>query len=168
MKYRRVRSIHRSSRTCRGTSGRANIDSWTIHLAPSNGSKTLGAVSLEHCAVEPTNQRAWESRLFEILKGFRFPPGGRIQAGAGTQHNVTLFNCFVMGTIEDNNSISKTISVPESFPFERFKGIYDLAYDKGIKGCTTYRPNPIRGAVVTAAEESGAAPHCCVIEREAD
>jgi ribonucleoside-diphosphate reductase alpha chain len=67
-----------------------------------------------------------------------------------------------------DNSISKTISVPESFPFERFKGIYDLAYDKGLKGCTTYRLNPIRGAVVTAAEESAAAPHCCVIEREAD
>jgi ribonucleoside-diphosphate reductase alpha chain len=67
-----------------------------------------------------------------------------------------------------DNSISKTINVPEDFPFESFKGIYDLAYDRGLKGCTTYRPNPIRGAVVTTAEESGAAPHCCVIEREAD
>jgi ribonucleoside-diphosphate reductase alpha chain len=31
----------------------------------------------------------------------RFLPGGRVQAGAGTARNVTLFNCFVMGTIED-------------------------------------------------------------------
>ena len=38
---------------------------------------------------------------------FRFLPGGRIQAGAGTARNVTLFNCFVMGTIED--------SIPASF-----------------------------------------------------
>jgi ribonucleoside-diphosphate reductase alpha chain len=67
-----------------------------------------------------------------------------------------------------DNSISKTINVPKDFPFETFKEIYDLAYDRGLKGCTTYRPNPVRGAVVTAAEESGAVPHCCVIEREAD
>ena len=29
-------------------------------------------------------------------------PGGRIQAGAGTARQVTLFNCFVMGTIADS------------------------------------------------------------------
>jgi ribonucleoside-diphosphate reductase alpha chain len=67
-----------------------------------------------------------------------------------------------------DNSISKTINVPESYPFEAFRSIYDLAYDKGLKGCTTYRPNPIRGAVIAAREQGGAAPHCCAIEREAD
>jgi ribonucleoside-diphosphate reductase alpha chain len=67
-----------------------------------------------------------------------------------------------------DNSISKTINVPESCSFESFRTIYDLAYDQGLKGCTTYRPNAIRGAVVTAAEESAAAPHCCAVEREAD
>src|SRR5512144_561447 len=53
-------------------------------------------------AVEPRDQDAWERRFFDILKGFKFLPGGRIQAGAGTRRNVTLFNCFVMGTIEDS------------------------------------------------------------------
>jgi len=48
------------------------------------------------------------------------------------------------------------------------KGIYDAAYDLGLKGCTTFRPNPVTGAVVTAAEESVSAPHCCAIERELD
>jgi ribonucleoside-diphosphate reductase alpha chain len=67
-----------------------------------------------------------------------------------------------------DNSISKTIAIPEDFPFEAFQSIYDLAYDHGLKGCTTYRPNPVRGAVITAAEQSAGAPHCCVIEREAD
>ena len=83
------------------------------------------------------------------------PPSGHVGMQAALQPFV-------------DNSISKTINVPESFPFDAFKGIYDLAYDKGLKGCTTYRPNPIRGAVITVAEESGAAPHCCVMEREAD
>ena len=67
-----------------------------------------------------------------------------------------------------DNSISKTINVPPGFAFDALKGIYDLAYDQGLKGCTSYRPNPVRGAVLTAAEESASAPHCCVIEREAD
>ncbi len=52
-------------------------------------------------AVEATNAAAWEERFFAILRDFRFLPGGRIQAGAGTRRNVTLFNCFVMGMIED-------------------------------------------------------------------
>ena len=43
-----------------------------------------------------------ESRFFEALQDFHFLPAGRIQAGAGTQRNVTLFNCFVMGTIPDD------------------------------------------------------------------
>jgi ribonucleoside-diphosphate reductase alpha chain len=53
-------------------------------------------------AVEPEDQLHWEQRFYDILEGFRFLPGGRIQAGAGTTHRVTLFNCFVMGLIEDS------------------------------------------------------------------
>ena len=66
-----------------------------------------------------------------------------------------------------DNSISKTITVPENCSFDAFKGIYDAAYDMGLKGCTTFRPNPVTGAVVMAAE-SDSAPHCCAIERESD
>ena len=53
-------------------------------------------------AVEPADKTGWEQRFFDILHGFRFLPGGRIQAGAGTGRRVTLFNCFVMGSIEDS------------------------------------------------------------------
>src|SRR5512135_3203544 len=53
-------------------------------------------------AVEPKDSETWEDRFFAILQDFKFLPGGRIQAGAGTARNVTLFNCFVMGTIEDS------------------------------------------------------------------
>ena len=52
-------------------------------------------------AVEPDDRPEWEERFFGILQDFKFLPGGRIQAGAGTARNVTLFNCFVMGTLED-------------------------------------------------------------------
>ena len=45
---------------------------------------------------------AWEGRFYAALEDFRFLPAGRIVAGAGTDRDVTLFNCFVMGTIPDS------------------------------------------------------------------
>jgi ribonucleotide reductase alpha subunit len=41
-----------------------------------------------------------------------------------------------------DSSISKTINVPTDFPFEEFKDIYLYAYERGLKGCTTFRFNP--------------------------
>jgi len=43
----------------------------------------------------------WESEFYAALENFKFLPAGRILAGAGTERSVTLFNCFVMGTIPD-------------------------------------------------------------------
>jgi ribonucleoside-diphosphate reductase alpha chain len=57
------------------------------------------ARSLAAVEKDPT---AWEQRFYDALDGFRFLPAGRIVAGAGTGRNVTLFNCFVMGTIPDS------------------------------------------------------------------
>ncbi len=41
-----------------------------------------------------------------------------------------------------DSSISKTANVPGDYPYEDFKHIYRYAYDKGLKGCTTFRFNP--------------------------
>jgi len=41
-----------------------------------------------------------------------------------------------------DSSISKTANVPTDFAFEDFKDIYMYAYEKGLKGCTTFRFNP--------------------------
>ncbi|TNC74712.1 adenosylcobalamin-dependent ribonucleoside-diphosphate reductase [Rubellimicrobium roseum] len=49
-----------------------------------------------------TDPSIWEGRFYGALDGFRFLPAGRIVAGAGTARSVTLFNCFVMGTVEDS------------------------------------------------------------------
>jgi ribonucleoside-diphosphate reductase alpha chain len=43
----------------------------------------------------------WEAEFYAALEAFKFLPAGRITAGAGTGRSVTLFNCFVMGTIPD-------------------------------------------------------------------
>ena len=53
-------------------------------------------------AEKPSVRKQWRTRFREALSDFRFIPAGRILAGAGTGRNVTLFNCFVMGTIPDN------------------------------------------------------------------
>ena len=52
-------------------------------------------------AVE-TASADWEPKFYEALSDFKFLPAGRITAGAGTERSVTLFNCFVMGTIPDS------------------------------------------------------------------
>jgi ribonucleoside-diphosphate reductase alpha chain len=71
--------------------------------APEAGiEETWRRVARTAAAAEPAEQDHWEARFFETLCGFRFLPGGRILAGAGTDRRVTLFNCFVMGLIEDD------------------------------------------------------------------
>jgi ribonucleoside-diphosphate reductase alpha chain len=52
-----------------------------------------------------------------------------------------------------DSSISKTINVPADFPFEQFKNVYLQAYELGCKGCTTYRPNAVTGAVLEAKKD---------------
>src|SRR6202035_3152306 len=49
-------------------------------------------------------------------------------------------------------------TVPADIPFDEFKGIYTQAYALGCKGCTTYRPNEVTGAVLEARPEMPAEP----------
>ncbi|MBI1417771.1 MAG: adenosylcobalamin-dependent ribonucleoside-diphosphate reductase [Limimaricola sp.] len=62
---------------------------------------TWRRIARSMAAVE-TDPAAWEERFFAALEDFRFLPAGRITAGAGTARTVTLFNCFVMGTVPDS------------------------------------------------------------------
>ena len=47
-------------------------------------------------------RRHWAAQFYDAMAGFGFIPAGRILAGAGTPRTVTLFNCFVMGRIDDD------------------------------------------------------------------
>jgi ribonucleoside-diphosphate reductase alpha chain len=53
-------------------------------------------------AEKPGEREHWEKVFQGALEGFKFLPGGRILAGAGTTHAVTLLNCFVMNIAEDS------------------------------------------------------------------
>jgi ribonucleoside-diphosphate reductase alpha chain len=57
------------------------------------------ARALAEVEAEPA---VWEEKFYRALEGFKYLPAGRITAGAGTGRNVTLFNCFVMGTVPDS------------------------------------------------------------------
>jgi ribonucleoside-diphosphate reductase alpha chain len=63
---------------------------------------TWRRVARAAASVESEDRQGWEERFFQILEQRLFLPGGRILAGAGTRHQVTLFNCFAMGIIEDS------------------------------------------------------------------
>ncbi|MGZ3608587.1 MAG: ribonucleotide reductase N-terminal alpha domain-containing protein, partial [Ktedonobacteraceae bacterium] len=55
-------------------------------------------------SVEKTEelQAYWEKRFYEALTNFQFVPGGRILAGAGSGHQVTFYNCYVIPSPEDS------------------------------------------------------------------
>ncbi|MDD7973302.1 adenosylcobalamin-dependent ribonucleoside-diphosphate reductase [Roseinatronobacter alkalisoli] len=57
-----------------------------------------------------------------------------------------------------DSSISKTINCPEDISFDAFKDVYMVAWEMGCKGCTTYRPNDVTGAVLSVPEKSEATP----------
>ncbi len=57
-----------------------------------------------------------------------------------------------------DSSISKTINVPADFPFEQFKDVYLQAFELGCKGCTTYRPNEVTGAVLQVKKDDDKRP----------
>lgn len=64
---------------------------------------TWSRIAAAVAEAEPVRgRRHWRKKFEDALGDFKFLPAGRIIAGAGTGRAVTLFNCFVMGTIPDN------------------------------------------------------------------
>lgn len=103
---------------------------------------------------------AWEAlhpgepRPASFIDAQRLAPGAHIDIQAAVQPYV-------------DNAVSKTINVPAGYPFEDFEEIYVRAWERGLKGCTTFRPNPVTGSVLRAG--GGGFEHarqCCDIERE--
>ncbi|HSG74795.1 MAG TPA: adenosylcobalamin-dependent ribonucleoside-diphosphate reductase [Burkholderiales bacterium] len=48
-----------------------------------------------------------------------------------------------------DTSISKTVNVPEDYPYGEFKDLYLAAWKSGLKGLATYRPNKVLGSVLS-------------------
>ena len=100
---------------------------------------------------EQVSDYAW--RLFRALKGESAPlPDYFVDAQSLTPAD----HLAMQATIQDyiDSSMSKTINVPEDFPFATFADVYMQAYDQGCKGCTTYRPSAARGAVLEVKKKA--------------
>src|SRR6185312_5777176 len=92
-------------------------------------------------------------RLFRRMKGEHTPlPDYFVDAQSLTPADHLVMQATVQKYID--SSISKTINIPADFPFERFKDVYLQAYELGCKGCTTYRPNEVTGAVLEVKKEA--------------
>ncbi|HYA46523.1 MAG TPA: adenosylcobalamin-dependent ribonucleoside-diphosphate reductase [Burkholderiales bacterium] len=48
-----------------------------------------------------------------------------------------------------DTSISKTVNVPENYPYADFQDLYFEAWKSGLKGLATYRPNDVLGSVLS-------------------
>ncbi|HUH83642.1 MAG TPA: adenosylcobalamin-dependent ribonucleoside-diphosphate reductase [Stellaceae bacterium] len=93
-------------------------------------------------------------RLFRRLRGDGAPlPDYFVDAQQLTPADHLVMQATVQKYID--SSISKTINIPADFPFERFKDVYLQAYELGCKGCTTYRPNDVTGAVLEVRRDKG-------------
>ncbi|MBL8792061.1 MAG: adenosylcobalamin-dependent ribonucleoside-diphosphate reductase [Rhizobiales bacterium] len=82
------------------------LDIWSLkyrHEGETRIAESLARVARAVAAAEPAAVRdLWERRFLDLMNDFAFLPAGRILAGAGSAREVTLFNCFVMGTIGDS------------------------------------------------------------------
>src|SRR3954454_10879348 len=91
-------------------------------------------------------------RLFRRLKGETAPlPDCFVDAQSLAPEDHVVMQAAVQRHID--SSISKTINVPADIAFDDFKHIYARAYELDCKGCTTYRPNEVRGAVLEVRPE---------------
>jgi ribonucleoside-diphosphate reductase alpha chain len=90
----------------------------------------------------------WEEKFYLALKDFKFLPAGRILAGAGTGRSVTLFNCFVMGTIPDDMGGIFEMLKEAALTMQQGGGIgYDFSTIRpkgaGVKGVAADASGPI-------------------------
>ena len=128
----------------------------TISLFADNVSSGLEPVfsfSYTRHILMPDGERREENvsdyayRMFKRLKGENSPlTDAFVSVQDLSPHDHLVMQSVVQKFID--SSISKTINVPEGIEFESFKDVYIQAYDSGCKGCTTYRPNDVTGAVL--------------------
>jgi ribonucleoside-diphosphate reductase alpha chain len=96
---------------------------------------------------ERVADHAW--RLWREMRGEDAPlTDAFVDAAALTPREHLAMQAAVQRHVD--SSISKTINCPDDIDFEGFKSIYLDAYALGCKGCTTYRPSELRGAVLQA------------------
>jgi ribonucleoside-diphosphate reductase alpha chain len=119
----------------------------------SSGIEPVFAFSHVRHVLQPDGSRREESvedhalRRWHAEKGAAEPP---VEVFVDAQTLTPDDHLAMQAAAQDfvDSSISKTINLPRDISFEAFKHVYEEAYAQGCKGCTTYRPNDVTGAVL--------------------
>ncbi|CAN5139952.1 ribonucleotide reductase N-terminal alpha domain-containing protein [soil metagenome] len=129
----------------------------------SSGIEPVFAFSHVRHVLQPDGTKREESvedhafRLWRTLKGSSEPPA---DVFVDAQTLTPADHLAMQAAAQDyvDSSISKTINLPRDISFEDFKHVYEEAYATGCKGCTTYRPNDVTGAVLEVKPAQPARP----------
>ena len=119
----------------------------------SSGIEPVFAFSFVRHVLQPDGSKREEVvedhafRLWRSLKGNEVPPAD-VFVDAQTLSPTDHLAMQAAAQEFVDSSISKTINLPRNISFEAFKSVYEEAYATGCKGCTTYRPNDVTGAVL--------------------
>ena len=137
----------------------------------SSGIEPVFAFSYVRHVLQPDGSKREESvedhafRLWRALKGNEPPSDAFVDAQTLTPADHLAMQAAAQAFVD--SSISKTINLPRDISFEAFKGIYEEAYARDCKGCTTYRPNDVTGAVLEVKpSEAGTVPVLVPAARE--
>ena len=123
----------------------------------SSGIEPVFSFSYKRAVLQPDGSKS-EEKIVDYAYGMfreKFGQGAALPDCFVTAQTLSPQDHLVMqAAIQEHvdSSISKTINCPETISFDAFKNIYQLAYDLNLKGCTTYRPNDVTGAVLTVDE----------------
>ena len=125
----------------------------------SSGIEPVFAFGYVRHVLQPDGTKREESvedqafRVWRALKGNEAPPS---DVFVDAQTLSPADHLAMQAAAQDfvDSSISKTINLPRDISFEAFKGVYEAAYAQGCKGCTTYRPNDVTGAVLEVKPEA--------------
>ena len=94
---------------------------------------------------------AWES--WRALHGDAQPPPSLLTAREVAPEDQLAMQAALQPLVD--NAISKTVTVPEDFAFDRFRSLFLTAHALGLKGCTAFRPNPVTGRILAADSGCG-------------
>jgi ribonucleoside-diphosphate reductase alpha chain len=100
---------------------------------------------------KPSQTTAFSARLWRHLNPGQELPRHFVTADQLKVHEHVAIQEACQNWIDA--SISKTINLPEDYSYEDFVAVYDMAYEAGLKGCTTYRPSEVRGSILMATAD---------------
>jgi ribonucleoside-diphosphate reductase alpha chain len=177
-----IKALPEEARTAIGRYGIRNAllnsiaPTGTISLLADNvssGIEPVFAFSYVRHVLQPDGSKREESvddyafRVWREMRGNEAPPS---DVFVDAQTLTPADHLAMQAAAQDyvDSSISKTINLPRDISFDAFKGVYEEAYAQNCKGCTTYRPNDVTGAVLEVKPAEGEKPVAVVAPRDSD